>query len=1083
MASKKKITTAVTAVTLAVALALGGTFAWQSISQTALNEASDVINPGGRLHDDFNGENKDVYVENFAEDSIYARVRLEEYFEIITNYGKEGIESSTNVLGSKNDDGTYNYELFTDYDNLNGDIVSAGNDTDGTSYWSWQTGGETVYMPTFNKNKDSLKADINGIYAEGHVGTISNRVLDLTADDAQYSAYKEYTAGEEKTAEATYDADSNSAEDDGVTEVEETHTAKATGNATLISMEDWLDMNNVSVTAADDPYGVAPAFAQNEMAILHYDKNAEDAEGTIADVQASYDSMLDLSDGTGFTREGYRIVGWNTAADGTGTPYALGEENYVLPQGETTLYAVWELDNDQQQEPQSQDGYWVYDTDGWVYWSQPIAPDTATGLLLDGIQLNQVMDDTWYYAINVVAQFVTADDVGKADGTGFYVEGTEPTAEAEALLKTIGVIIDDEAGEDGDGEGYTEALSDINFVYGEASATVYRGTSYTFGNVATGGFPVNPTAAEITTDGAASYVNDDLIIVIDENESNDSLSLAVTYSGDGGEPYTETVTLTVLDPAEPTDEVALQDAFETGGMINLGETEVYATEAEPITNIKADFLWTEGGTLNGGVINGTSSTADNDSDSYTTLFINNEKNWPEEGDEANYATINDTIINSESDFAVYIQTCDAGATLNGVTINGKFGGLLAEYNEDGQYCVNLNDVTITAGSNHKTDWVNTAVAAAHDAIINIYSGTYTAEKEGYAAYVFSSGGTINIFDGIFEGKLRNDAGANGNINIYGGTFDNDPTAYVDTENYKVVDNGNGTWTVQEIQRGLYTLYLKDSEGNYYDNDNLNDGFVSKVHQVAGSQITVEAGYTANPGWELPEDVAVAMAAYGLAADGWEASNSIVFNSVTAYTEGNNPYIFNAETGVLLNDSDEAVATINEDMTAITINKIVDNLIIDVYLIKDGQRIESTGSSSDVDKLFNSKYFVVSDSTGGGTELAEFGYIELWSDKTPYDSNPIDMTQPYDNRLTYENSAVYGAEWAYWNMRVYDVDGNVLPADDIVVEVFDDPTPVWTEVEALADYDTPTYAITMWSTYVGIKITYGEEEYEFSINVY
>ena len=84
MTSKKKIAASVGAVGLAAVIALGGTFAWQSISQTALNEAMDTINPGGRLHDDFNGSNKNVYVENFTKDgtAIFARVRLDEYMEI-----------------------------------------------------------------------------------------------------------------------------------------------------------------------------------------------------------------------------------------------------------------------------------------------------------------------------------------------------------------------------------------------------------------------------------------------------------------------------------------------------------------------------------------------------------------------------------------------------------------------------------------------------------------------------------------------------------------------------------------------------------------------------------------------------------------------------------------------------------------------------------------------------------------------------------------------------------------------------------------------------------------------------------------
>ena len=86
MANKKRIATSVAAVATAAALLLGGTFAWQSVNQTALNEASDVINPGGRLHDDFNGSNKDVYVENFTDpanggEDISLIAKIEKAFE------------------------------------------------------------------------------------------------------------------------------------------------------------------------------------------------------------------------------------------------------------------------------------------------------------------------------------------------------------------------------------------------------------------------------------------------------------------------------------------------------------------------------------------------------------------------------------------------------------------------------------------------------------------------------------------------------------------------------------------------------------------------------------------------------------------------------------------------------------------------------------------------------------------------------------------------------------------------------------------------------------------------------------------
>ena len=464
MANKKKLATSVVAVATAAAMLLGGTFAWQSISQTALNEASDVVNPGGRLHDDFNGENKDVYVENFADEDIYARVRLEEYFEIVINKGAgEGIETTEYIVGSVDDDGEKVYEVFTGYTSDGSFDAAVGKD--GTSWWSWTTGGQTNYLPTFNMNKDSLAADVNGTYAgpDGIEGVNPDTGVDDKYED--YIDYlNDYALPAEVWDDEVYDADANNI-DEGDDAVEGTniktvenvaHYTARTGTATLISMEEWLAMNGIQ-TAAQDPYGVAPAFEANANAILRYYKNADDATGGIDDVIVPVDTELNLSDGSGFSRPGYTLIGWNTEPDGTGNNYDLGEV-WVMPEGETSLYAVWqEGEGEQTEEP----AYWVYDTDGWVYYSQPIKPDTATGLLLDGIELKGVMDDSWYYAINVVGQFITADDLGSAeDGTGFYDVGddpnnpyTAPSEDALALLKAIGVDVADDNGGNGGASG------------------------------------------------------------------------------------------------------------------------------------------------------------------------------------------------------------------------------------------------------------------------------------------------------------------------------------------------------------------------------------------------------------------------------------------------------------------------------------------------------------------------------------------------------------------------------------------------------------------------------------------------------
>ena len=337
---RKKTLTAAGAVAMAAVIALGGTFAWQSISQQALNEAAAVLNPGGRLHDDFNGSNKDVYVENFTDTEngtpIFARVRLDEYMELGTGAGTDRNLTEGEALtvtgltvvgqGSKiNDKSTWITRK-----------PAGGSAFE--KYYTWDMeGGQTVYMPTFNKNKDSLKADVNGTY-DGKADT-----------DIPYDDYVTYTEGQQVTADATYDNDNNDIEDDGVRTENETHTAANTINGTVITMEEWAT----------------------------------------------------------------RWADYQTALEGN-------------PQADPADYNV-------------KGDFWVWDADGWAYWANPIEPGTATGLLLDGIELIDPPSDSYYYGINVVGQFVTADDIGYLNGTGFYDRsaGRVPSADAEDLLELI----------------------------------------------------------------------------------------------------------------------------------------------------------------------------------------------------------------------------------------------------------------------------------------------------------------------------------------------------------------------------------------------------------------------------------------------------------------------------------------------------------------------------------------------------------------------------------------------------------------------------------------------------------------------
>ena len=236
-AKKKKLTSSIIAVALCVLLLLTGTFAWQSISQTALNEAAGAVNPGGRLHDDFNGTNKDVYVENYTKPGegvpIFARVRLDEYMEIGDGAGLKTGDTGYESKAAKSLVGGAD---INDVSTWKTHIPGAGDDTF-HEYFEWDMGGSTIYMPTFNMNADSLKADINGTYE----GTTPD-------DDIHYDDYHAYTLNEEKTGDEVYDIDEDTEDEaqpvedtDIDTVADQTHTAKNTLTSQVMTMEEWIE--------------------------------------------------------------------------------------------------------------------------------------------------------------------------------------------------------------------------------------------------------------------------------------------------------------------------------------------------------------------------------------------------------------------------------------------------------------------------------------------------------------------------------------------------------------------------------------------------------------------------------------------------------------------------------------------------------------------------------------------------------------------------------------------------------------------------------------------------------------------------
>lgn len=237
---------------LAVVAVTTGTFAWQNMTQRGLNENVIDQNYGGRIHDDWNGTSKDIYAENFSESqeegtkgtTLYVRIRLDEYMETGLDAGKEAeTDEEGNVskrrvkLLVRENEG-----VEVSYENPDTWITRKPEDTEENNpfvkYWEWIYGGSTIYMPTFNKDSESLDIDVNGTY-EGLAGT-----------DKHYDDYVSYTEGEAKTAIAYYshveDAEAVDETEESVEEStdangtkEETHYAKST--ATMMTMNEWTE--------------------------------------------------------------------------------------------------------------------------------------------------------------------------------------------------------------------------------------------------------------------------------------------------------------------------------------------------------------------------------------------------------------------------------------------------------------------------------------------------------------------------------------------------------------------------------------------------------------------------------------------------------------------------------------------------------------------------------------------------------------------------------------------------------------------------------------------------------------------------
>ena len=159
-----------------------------------------------------------------------------------------------------------------------------------------------------------------------------------------------------------------------------------------------------------------------------------------------------------------------------------------------------------------------------------------------------------------------------------------------------------------------------------------------------------------------------------------------------------------------------------------------------------------------------------------------------------------------------IKIMDGTGSIEGATISTyKSGGVEVGCE------VEIRNTNISVSETNS--YYANAIAVSNDGRVDVYSGTFTGYQ--YGAYIYSSGGIINIYGGTInaETALRADNDVyvpkNSEINVYGGsfrgeytvgteaklaitggTFSVDPSAYV-ANGYAAVKTGNSSWIVGE----------------------------------------------------------------------------------------------------------------------------------------------------------------------------------------------------------------------------------------------------------------------------------------------
>jgi hypothetical protein len=122
-----------------------------------LNEWSELnIYNGGTLHDDFCGPNKDIYIENWGNNPIYVRIRLDEYMELGVGAGVKSGDGLNNAKPLVQGTDLNNPKTWIPHSPKMKPEIGSKNFHE---YWEWVMGGQKYYFPVSESKRNGSYVD------------------------------------------------------------------------------------------------------------------------------------------------------------------------------------------------------------------------------------------------------------------------------------------------------------------------------------------------------------------------------------------------------------------------------------------------------------------------------------------------------------------------------------------------------------------------------------------------------------------------------------------------------------------------------------------------------------------------------------------------------------------------------------------------------------------------------------------------------------------------------------------------------------------------------------------------------------